>query len=367
MISLYRLPHGQYGYNGHVINLPQDVESFVNRLPRHPNDLDIIVVRQQNSSESHHDFRVRRSKVVGALQWLLTNNIYFRNITTDDDIILSLPENGDLIHVPTVTFPLDETDEPDPSTNPEDPYTADLSRTFVPGVYQSRTESQPVRQSLENFVMWPNREQNPINEFSMEGYFSRAFPTLFPTGAAEFLAPRIHKITIGNYFKHLIMYDDKRFAKHCRFRYFALNTEMRWRALQTGRIYVRQNPEDGQLCVDELQDMVGRDGENFSNHVLHYASSLRGTRQYWMQQRRRLISMVDVLGTPTIFFTHSAADFQWPGLGNLICYQGGRQREAVIENPAIADWFFFHRIERFVQLFYVDILGASDMADAHLG
>ena len=47
--------------------------------------------------------------------------------------------------------------------------------------------------------MWPNREQNPINEFSMEGYFSRAFPTLFPTGTAEFLAPRIHKITIGNF------------------------------------------------------------------------------------------------------------------------------------------------------------------------
>ena len=70
--------------------------------------------------------------------------------------------------------------------------------------------------------MWLNREHNPINEFSMEGYFSRAFPTLFPTGAAEFLAPRIHKITIDNYFKHLVMYDDKRLAKHCRFRYFAL-------------------------------------------------------------------------------------------------------------------------------------------------
>ena len=43
MILLYCLPHGQYGYNGHVINLPQDVASFVNTLPRHPNDLDIIV------------------------------------------------------------------------------------------------------------------------------------------------------------------------------------------------------------------------------------------------------------------------------------------------------------------------------------
>ncbi len=31
-----------------------------------------------------------------------------------------------------------------------------------------------------------------------------------------------------------------------------LNTEMRWRALQAGQIYVRQHPGDAQLSVDEL-------------------------------------------------------------------------------------------------------------------
>ena len=54
---------------------------------------------------------------------------------------------------------------------------------------------------------------------------SCAFPTLFPTGATDFVAPRQHAVTIGNYFKHLMMYEDGRFAKHPRFRYFALNTE----------------------------------------------------------------------------------------------------------------------------------------------
>ena len=28
IMSVYRLPHGQYGYSGHVINLPQDTASF---------------------------------------------------------------------------------------------------------------------------------------------------------------------------------------------------------------------------------------------------------------------------------------------------------------------------------------------------
>ena len=65
--------------------------------------------------------------------------------------------------------------------------------------------------------------------------------------------------------------------------------------------------------------MARHEGEAFSNHVLHYASTLRGTRQYWFKQRSRLLSMVDTLGLPTIFFTHSAADLQWPELARLIC------------------------------------------------
>ena len=69
------------------------------------------------------------------------------------------------------------------------------------------------------------------------------------------------------------MYSDGPFARHPRFRYFALNTEMPWHALQAGRVYVRQHPHDARLSVEELRDMVGHEGEAFSNHVLHYAAS----------------------------------------------------------------------------------------------
>ena len=115
----------------------------------------------------------------------------------------------------------------------------------------------------------------PINEFTTEGYFSCAFPTLFPTGAGDFSGQRQNQVTIGNYFKHLMMYDDKRFAKHPRFRFFALNTEMRWRALQTGRVYVKQHPGDAQLSLDELRDMVGREGQTFSNRVSTVSESTK--------------------------------------------------------------------------------------------
>ena len=110
--------------------------------------------------------------------------------------------------------------------------------------------------------------------------------------------------------------------------------------------------------------MVGREGEAFSNRVLHYASSLRGTRQYWFKQRSRLIAMVDTLGLPTVFFTHSAADLQWPELARLICPDNpdssSSRSKALQENPAIADWFFHHRIQKFINAFYVGVLGATD-------
>ena len=60
------------------------------------------------------------------------------------------------------------------------------------------------------------------------------------------------------------------------------------------------------------------------------------------------MSMVDTLGLPTIFFTHSAADLQWPELARLICpddpeSQSSRTK-ATIENPAMADWYFYHSL-----------------------
>ena len=211
---------------------------------------------------------------------------------------------------------------------------------------------------------WAENGSVPIDEFKTEGYISGAFPTLFPTGEADFLAPRQQPVTVGLYFKHLMMFKGGRFAKHPRFRYFALNTEMRWRSLQMGRVYINQHPEDARLTLDDLRDMVSREGEFFTNRVMHFASSLRGTSQFWFKQRGRLISMVDKLGIPTVFFTHSAADGQWPELAHLICPDNkdssSIRSKAVSDNPAIADWFFYHRISKFVDTFYTDVMGAVD-------
>ena len=125
----------------------------------------------------------------------------------------------------------------------------------APLLLQSITEQEVVVKSVEECqsscsaspspatLMWPTIGGMPVNEFTTEGYIACAFPTLFRTGAAAFSGQRQIPVTTGNYLiKHLMMYEDSRFAIHPCFRFFALNTKMRWRALQTGRVYVKQHP-----------------------------------------------------------------------------------------------------------------------------
>ena len=368
-MTIYRLRHGQYSYRGHVINLPQDFTTFATSLPRLPKELDILIVRKEGSDCTHRDFRVRKSVVLGALLWLKHHNKYYRNVNIDYDSLNELPEDGNLSGLTGIKTSRNVEEDIPLLENDENSHDAE---SFVPIAAQKLTELEAVKKSVadgqksspRNIVPWPPRADAPINEFVTEGYISCAFPTLFPTGAGDFLAPRERVVTVGNYFKHLMRYDDGRFARHPRFRYFALNSEMRWRALQTGRVYIKQHPSDARLSLDELRSMIDCGGEQFSKRVMHYASSLRGTKQYWFKQRSRLIAMVDMLGMPTVFFTHSAADNQWPELARLICTDNPESSSsrptAVNQNPAIADWLFYERISKFVEAFYVDILGATD-------
>ena len=69
------------------------------------------------------------------------------------------------------------------------------------------------------------------------------------------------------------------------------------------------------------------------------------------------------VGMPTVFFTHSATDIQWPELAELICSNPNDKKshgEVVIENSAIADWFSYERVIQFMKYFYLGILGVKD-------
>ncbi len=62
IMRVYRKHGGQRGYKGHVLNLPQDIQSFLNRLPSRVADLPVLIVRRHGAEDTHRDFTVRRHK-----------------------------------------------------------------------------------------------------------------------------------------------------------------------------------------------------------------------------------------------------------------------------------------------------------------
>ena len=104
-----------------------------------------------------------------------------------------------------------------PSLQEVDPIDAHLARTIVTSTAQRLTDrardhstvykmSTDLISHLQQYHGLLPVRPSPINDFNTEGYILCAFPTLFPTEAADFVALWSNAVTIGNCFKHLLRY-----------------------------------------------------------------------------------------------------------------------------------------------------------------
>ena len=160
--------------------------------------------------------------------------------------------------------------------------------------------------------------------------------------------------------KHLIKFAEKidgkwvyRFASHPRFSYWAFNMIQRKRTLQQSGIFLKQNPGEAHLTIDELREMaMSNNSTAFMSKVSRYVANIGGTN-----------ILVTNVGTPTFFFTFSSADMHWPELHALFGDNSDTtsevRRQNVINNPHIVDWFFTERLESFVKYWLYNTLDAK--------
>lgn len=318
------------------------------QLPRNPSSLDLLIVRRYTENGSNfRDFHVRREKVMRALLWLKGNNKYYHNIVIDNDILQTLPENGSIAEqLPQLTNDRTHHHEEGPNEQRED--LTEIDDESDEAHFLNRMQHDQENSRIE----WPRNETFPVDEFHTPGYIARAFPTLYPYGTADLNDLRVKEIKPAEYFKHLLIYKDGQFARHPRWRYFALNTIMRQRALSEGRVFVKQNLEEGQLTMAEILELMEND-THIVDRIMRYGDGLRGTCQYWIRCRGELLDMIKQIGSQgIIFFTFSAANMHWPELHDLmpngenvveaetVQEATKRRRKDLIDNPHIAAWFF---------------------------
>ena len=129
----------------------------------------------EGAVHSHRDFRVRRSVVHRALNWLVTHNQYYRSnhVHIDVNALEQLPHDGNLSQLTAITVENASTEPPatnTPATGPpvadtpatsEDPYSAHLPQSFVPIATRSMTEQEAVHQSVKERQLSPSTSSSP--------------------------------------------------------------------------------------------------------------------------------------------------------------------------------------------------------------
>lgn len=139
--------------------------------------------------------------------------------------------------------------------------------------------------------------------------------------------------------------------------------------LQQTRIFLKQNPGEQHLTMEELREMVNNNNTNlFLNKLSRYVTNITGSDAYWYKAKEDLKAIIQHAGPPTFFFTFSAADMHWPELHFLF----GNERDEgitgslseircnnVINNPHIVDWFFTECLKKFIKHWLYDSLDAK--------
>lgn len=87
MIPSHHLKHGFYGIEGHCICFPQHIETMCSELPQQKSNMVIFVrhisTRLTGEVRSRH-FRVNKTKVIRALEWLKIHHIGYHDITINE-------------------------------------------------------------------------------------------------------------------------------------------------------------------------------------------------------------------------------------------------------------------------------------------
>ncbi|KAK3923346.1 ATP-dependent DNA helicase [Frankliniella fusca] len=373
IVSLYKVKNVQYKYTGQIINFPQNVQELCTVLPHKVEDLTGVLTIRCKNSEGFRDFFIRKMKVLNALIWLKENNPFYNDIQIDEDRINQLPEDNSVYNI-VKGFDEESFEESTDLKGTEATFTVsdeeDISQDIDPISYKNIPDLSYVSQRdqlniNENVLVWPSIGKIPVNEFSSPGYITMSFPHLFCHGTCDYSNRKNNNLSLQKYVEHLMLYKDGRFAKDPRFRFFLLNSLMRWQALKLGNIFVKQNSFFNKMTIFQLKQYLKRNPGHIKE-ILFYSRRIKSTKAFWRSKCSELEDMVKQIGPPTIFFTLSSADFHWKDLYRLLGQEDSSQlsynekSNLLSENPLIVTTFFKARIQYFLKKTFFDYFEVQD-------
>ena len=208
----------------------------------------------------------------------------------------------------------------------------------------------------------------PIPLLSDPHFEQLSNPEKFPDGQNGLLSDREKPIHTKRYFNQRLLDVDGRFAKSTD---YLLSAQYATESQQIhGNInhYVlrrakARSVEGKKITAKDVKDMANLHQLVRSDQAYKLFKNVRGSPAYWQSLFYDILAMMSQFGTPTWFFTLSAADMMWPDMIQTIARQSGvsltdddvknlsfeERCTWLRSNPVTAVRHFHYRLETFVK------------------
>jgi hypothetical protein len=288
-------PSGQYKTKGAIVNVPVNIDTTVNNLPRLPSDTNVIHVKVSRKLEySNHYLSgfIRTKKVFDAARKIISKPLFIEH-----GIQLTIPNN---MH------------SYDDSTSSEDEIESiDYESEEEINIHAHET----MMTSSTGYKIAPAEGYRPKSVLLDPDLDFLAFPKLF--GGYK-LSPSYEgkPITYSDITKSMTMRYDRRVAHRSDYLLFmAKKLELTKLHSNISVCLRKKSLKNGhRVTANDMMDSSFVDGLVQHDDGYKVLKGVRSSSSHWKQEKIKVLAMIRQFGLPTFFMTLSSADTRWPEL-----------------------------------------------------
>ena len=327
----------QRGIKGNVVNVPIDLPTTVQSLPRRLEDCHTIQIKFKRMVSHKSDYiheRIRPARVWNAIKYLCERPLFKKhNIQVNldwmdfygaeeiDFVVNKEDKNCFETSIPDVGKVADSDSEIIVSSNgSEDDCSEEASESSddeflevkdsnVPGESETMIQDN----NMNGLILAPGEGQKPISFYSVDCEYL-AFPKLY-CGKA-FNEDNRKNLSISDLAKYKLRYFDRRFAECPQILFFLLRQKQIDNLRRAINVVLKKRDKSHVLRVGDVLDKQMVDRLIRNDEAYNILAQDRTSPSFWEKKMRELMAMIRQLGVPTFFLTLSAAETRW---NELIC------------------------------------------------
>ena len=168
----------------------------------------------------------------------------------------------------------------------------------------------------------PAEGEKPLSIMFDIDFEEMSNPDKFCVGTGGYFTKRPVHLTFRKYYNQRLLNVDGRFARDLDYLFVAQYVVECKQVFDSAFNYIwRQKPHDGNITANQARDPKSLGEYVHQDKAYRFMKNIRGSPPYYQRTFYELLAMIRQLGTPTWFFTVSAADLKWPDMIQVIAKQ----------------------------------------------